>query len=90
MTLTFTSTGQLLYRRQPGGGAGDLDHHVRLIEPLPETGRLRDRGVGVIGKVRGALERDEPVAVVALVEGGRTSRAGPTHLVERKREEQLL
>ena len=61
------SAGELFYRRQAGGRTGHLDHHVWLVEPFPQIGGLRDRGLGVVGQVGRALERDEPVGTSAAV-----------------------
>lgn len=55
------AAGQLLDGRDPGGRRGHLDHHVVAVEPPPELERLIDRRIGVVGEVRRALERDEPV-----------------------------
>jgi hypothetical protein len=69
---------------------GTLIIALGCAESLPQVERLRDRGLGVIGEIRGALERDEPVAAVALVECGAQLAGRPAHLVEREREKQLL
>ena len=82
--------GELLDRGDPGLGGGHLDHHVGPGEPAPQLERLLDRGLGVVGEVGRALERDEPVASVALVVGGAQQVGGPADVVERELEEQLL
>ena len=80
---------QLLDRGQPRGRAGNLDHHVRLAEPLPQVGGLGDGRLGVVGQVGCAFERDEPVAALALLVGRAQQPGGRADVVEREREEQL-
>jgi hypothetical protein len=84
------AAGQLLDRQQPSRGARDLDHHVQPGKALPQLGRLSDRRIGVVGEVRRALERDEPVAATALIKGRAQYPSRLAHVVEREREEQLL
>ena len=55
---------RLLDRGDAGAGAGDLDHHVRAVEPRPVVARLLERALGVVGAIGQHLERDEAVAVL--------------------------
>ena len=82
--------GQLLDRRHAGLGGGDLDHHVRPCEPVPQLDGLLDGGRGVVGEVGRALEGDEPVAPGARVVGGAQQVGGAADVLERELEEQLL
>ena len=49
--------------------------------------RLGDRGVGVIGEVRSALEGDEPIPAAAALIGRSQLTGGCTDVVQRDREE---
>ena len=75
---------------QSRGRARHLDHHVRLAEPPPQGGCLGDGRLGVVGRIRGALERDEPVAAPAVLICRAQQAGGRADVVEREREEQLL
>ena len=47
---------RLLDRRYALGCAGDLDHHVRAVEPPPVVADLDERAVGVVRQLRGHLQ----------------------------------
>ena len=51
----MTDRGQALRRRR------HLDHQVFAIDGFPETLRLGDRRLGVVGEIRRDLEADETV-----------------------------
>ena len=76
--------GELLDRRDPSRRGGDLDHHVRTGEPIPQSDRLLDGAGGVVREVGRALERDEPVAPVARVVRRPQQVGGTADVVERE------
>ena len=91
MTLTLTPRAvSSSIAGTPGLGGRDLDHHVRPREAVPQLERLLDRRRGVVGEVRGALERDEAVAAAARLVGGPQQVGGAADVLERELEEQLL
>jgi hypothetical protein len=75
--------------RQSRGRAGDLDHHIRLGEPLPQADGLVDGRPRVVGQIGGALERDEPVIAPAVLICRAQQAGGRADVVERERGEQL-
>ena len=80
---------ELLDRRHSRLRRRHLDHDVGAGQPDPQLERLRDGRGRVVGEVRGALERDEPVAAVARVVGRAQQVGGAPDVVQRELEEQL-
>ena len=91
MTLTLTPRRvSSSIAGSPASVPGHLDHHVRLVQSLPELARLGDRRLSVVGEIGCALERDESVAAAAGIEDGAQLVCGLADVVKRDREEQLL
>ena len=75
---------------RPGARAGDLDHHVGLVESPPQVAGLGDGRFLVVGEIGSALEGDEAVASLAGFIDGAQLAGGCADVVERQREKQLL
>ena len=73
----------------PAAVPGTLIITFGWAEPLPQVGGLGDGRLGVVGQVRRAFERDEPVAALAVLVGRAQQPGGRADVVEREREEQL-
>ena len=91
MTLTLTPRAvSSSIAGTPASVAGTLIITFGRDEARPEVERLLDRGGGVVGEVRRALEGDEPVAAGARVVDRKQQVGGAADVVEGEREEQLL
>ena len=66
---------------RPFRGPGDLDHHIRTIDRLPQTVRLLDRGSRIVGRSRAHFNRDVAVDGLGALIHRQKQIAGAAHII---------